>query len=126
VLDVNNNGQLADLTPLKTLPLKQLFAQGTAVRDLAPLTGLRLAELNLSGTPVADLTPLKDAPLVALFLDSTKVADLTPLRGMPLKQLNIRELKLTPARDHAVLRGLTALESINSESVADFWKAIDP
>ena len=125
MLDVNNNGQLADLTPLKTLPLTQLFAQRTAVPDLAPLAGLRLTELNLSGTPVADLAPLKDMPLIALYLDGTKVADLTPLKGMPLKIVNIRELKLAPARDHAVLRGLTALETINSDPAAEFLKEND-
>jgi formylglycine-generating enzyme required for sulfatase activity/WD40 repeat protein len=125
MLDVNNNGQLADLAPLKPLPLKQLFAQNTAVRDLAPLAGLKLTELNLSATPVGDLAPLKDMPLVALYLDSTKVTELTPLKGMPLKLLNIRELKLTPARDHAVLRGLAALESINSEPAAEFLKEND-
>ncbi|MBY0456277.1 MAG: hypothetical protein K2V38_02960, partial [Gemmataceae bacterium] len=121
-LDVNNNGQLANLRPLKGMPLKQLFLQQTAVGDLDPLAEARLVDLNLAGTPVADLAPLKGMPLVALYLDSTKVADLTPLRGMPLKQLNIRELKLDPRRDHPVLRSLRALESINSEPVADFWK----
>ncbi len=121
-LDCNNNGQLTDLAPLKGVPLRSLFVQHTGVRELAPLAGARLEHLNVSNTAVTDLAPLKDMPLISLFLDGTKVTHLTPLKGMPLKQINIRELKLDPARDHAVLRSLERLETINSEPAAEFLK----
>lgn len=123
-LDCNNN-PVADLTPVKGLPLKALHVQHTRVANLAPLTGLPLEHVNCSHTLVADLMPLKGMKLLTLYLDATQVTDLTPLTGMPLRLLNLRNLTLQPKRDGDVLRGLDQLEEINSEPPADFLKKLD-
>jgi WD40 repeat protein len=56
---VQFRGRLADLTPLRGLPLTDFRCTRTWVADLAPLRGMRLKSLNCSGTPVKDFTPLR-------------------------------------------------------------------
>jgi hypothetical protein len=84
------DNQVTDLSPLREMPLKQLgFARNLAVRDLAPLKGLPLEFLDCSHTCVADLSPLEGMRLTVLWCDQTLVSDLTPLRGMPLTWLSV-------------------------------------
>ena len=123
-LDCNNN-PVADLAPLKGMPLKGLYFQHTKVADLAPLAEMPLEQVNASHTTVADLTPLKGMPLTAVYLDGTKVTDLTPLKGTPLKRVNLRGLSLKPDRDGAVLRSLDTLEEVNGESPSEYLMKLD-
>jgi len=86
--------KVKDLSPLKGVPLEVLWLSCTKVTDLTPLDGMPLERLHLLGTNVKDLTPLEGMPLKELYLDGTKVTDLTPLDGMPLERLDLRR---TPA-----------------------------
>ena len=116
---------VTDLTPLRALPsLTSLGCTGSAsgkgkLADLSPLKGMPLTLLDCEHTKVADLSPLKGMPLQGLRCQSTKVADLSPLKGMPLKEL---WCDFRPKRDTEVLRSLTTLERINGKPVAQFWK----
>jgi hypothetical protein len=85
-----SDNQVADLSPLREMPLKELiFARNAAVKDLAPLQGLPLESLDCSHTNVADLSPLKGMKLKRLSCDEMLVSDLTPLRGMALESLSV-------------------------------------
>ena len=83
-----SNGRLADLSPLKGLPLTMLECNCTRVADLAPLQGMPLRQLCCSDTQVADLSPLRGMRLTSLNCDRTLVTNLTPLLGVPLTSLN--------------------------------------
>ncbi len=96
-------GQLTDLSGLKGLRLTTLACPNNpGVADLTPLKGMPLASLDCSGTGVADLIPLKDMPLTDLDCGATKANDLTPLKALPLKRLRCNA---TPVADLAPLRG---------------------
>jgi hypothetical protein len=101
---------LADLTPLKGLPLLKLDCSYTAVADLTPLQGMPLTALHLNNCKrLEDLTPLKTTPLRELFCGYSGVRDLTPLQGMRLERLDVRA---TRVRDLTPLHALP-LERLN-------------
>ncbi len=78
----------------------------TQVKDLSPLKGLPLKELYLRHTPVADLSPLKNIrSLRILDLHNTKVRDLSALRGMAFDELILSQCKIF---DFSPLRFITA------------------
>ena len=117
-------GKLADLTPLRGLPLKYLKCPSNPVDNLEPLRGMPLNTLICAETRVYDLSPLKGMALVSLALQRTEVGDLTPLRGMPLKHLDLfwaqgikdlKPLKGAPLR----YLNLTALRIFNLSQVAE-------
>jgi serine/threonine-protein kinase len=87
-LDVSRT-DIADLTPLKGLPLASLNAASTRVNDLTPLAGMPLQVLDVGFTSVSNIACLKGMPLVQLDASETKVSDLSPLAGSPLKMLNV-------------------------------------
>jgi uncharacterized protein (TIGR03067 family) len=114
-----DHSRLADLTPLRGLPLTKLSIHYTAVEDLAPLQGMPLQELYCYGTPVKDLSPLSGCPLrlldagwtrirdlsplektqlTWLHCDNTPVDDLRPLKGMPLKELHCQKTGVASLR----------------------------
>lgn len=99
-VELHDSG-VADLSPLRGLPIRRLGISGLPVTDLSPLAGMPLEELTAEGTPVADLAPLAGAPLAGLYLRETKVADLTPVSGAPIEQLNVVE---TPVADISAVR----------------------
>jgi serine/threonine protein kinase/Leucine-rich repeat (LRR) protein len=96
-------GQLADLSPLKGLPLTWLECNRTRVSDLSPLQGMRLTGLECGDTNVSDLSPLKGMPLTHLEFGVTNVSDLSPLRDIKLKRLGCFQTKVS---DLAPLRGM--------------------
>jgi hypothetical protein len=99
-----SDNQVTDLSPLRDMPLKRLgFARNLAVKDLVPLKGMPLEFLDCSHTSVADLSPLRGAKLTTLWCDQTFVSDLTPLRGMALKELRI---PYTQVSDLKPVRGM--------------------
>src|SRR5262249_20358310 len=85
----NGRGKLADLTPLRGLPLTWLSVSLTRVEDLRPLRGTPLKVFLPAFTRVSDLSPLQGMKLEMLYLMGTAVTDLTPLRGMPLTRLDL-------------------------------------
>ncbi|HEY7307744.1 MAG TPA: protein kinase [Gemmataceae bacterium] len=96
-------GKLADLSPLKGLPLSRLICSKTQVSDLSPLKGMPLKWLDCGVTKVSDVTPLKGMPLQGLFCQCPQVSDLTPLRGMQLEWLDVRTSGVT---DLSPLQGM--------------------
>ncbi|MCC9606207.1 protein kinase [Blastopirellula sp. JC732] len=73
----NSSGlsQVADLSPLRGLPLNSLMCSATQVSDLSPLKGMPLEHVGVGLTPVEDLSPLDPAPLKTLFLMRTNITD---------------------------------------------------
>jgi hypothetical protein len=111
------NRQIADISPLKGLPLGVLALERTQVKDLSPLVGMPLRWLNLDGLPgVVDIAPLQGMPLTDLGMAGTGVTDLGPLRGMRLKRLN---LELTGVTDLGPLAGMP-LEWLNLHHVKTY------
>ena len=92
---------IADLEPLRGLPIEAVDLDHTRVTDLASLHGMRLRWLRLGNKRAFDLSPLAGMPLE--FIDLTEVdADLSPLRGCPLKTVMMTNSKITdlsPLRD---------------------------
>ena len=89
------SGKLADLSPLKGMPLTQLDCHQTQVSELTPLSGMPLTSLNCGMTQVSDLTPLRGMLLTELDCGQTQVPDLTPLSGMPLKSLSCGQTQVS-------------------------------
>ncbi|MBI5683843.1 MAG: protein kinase [Verrucomicrobia bacterium] len=118
-----HNTQVADLAPLRDMPLTVLTCDGTAVRDLSPLAGMKLTVFGCSNTAVGDLAPLEGMPLTVLWCNNTRVSDLSPLKGMPLKELRC---DFDKERDALVLDGLDTLERINDIPAASFWTKVGP
>ena len=102
---------LTDLTPLTELrQLRSLDLRGTRVANLTPLKSLPLIRLNLRDTLVRDLSPLQLMPLEHLDLRGASVSDLNALGGRPLVSLWCdAKIKL----DDALLSRLPRLELLN-------------
>lgn len=101
--------QVKDLFPLKDMKLTNLSCQDTMIADLSPLKEMKLDHLNCGGTQISDLLALKDMKLAALWCNRTNVSDLTPLKDMKLVVLNCDVTKVT---DLSPLNGMK-LESLN-------------
>lgn len=84
---VPGKGKLADLTPLRGLPLGLIYCPHTQISDLSPLAEMPLYNINLSDDPVMDLSPLINSKLLTLDINGTQVTDLSPLAGMPLTHI---------------------------------------
>jgi Leucine-rich repeat (LRR) protein len=83
------NQRVEDLTPLVGPALELLLAPNTRIRDLAPLKDASLRHIDLQGTPVVDFRALQGLPLANLTLANTALADLEPLAGIGLTRLDI-------------------------------------
>jgi len=81
-------GRLADLSPIKGMPLTTITIENTPVSDLSPIKGMPLANLNCGGTLVSDLSPLQESPLTVLAIWGTQVSDLSPIKELKLTQFN--------------------------------------
>jgi len=121
-LPAERRSPIADLTPLKGLPLKRLDCNHTSVTDLSPIHEMQLTDLWISVTEVTDLSPLRGMPLTHLSCIATPVTDLSPLQGLPLKDLRCT---FRWWRDADVVRRLRTLEKINLKSIPEFWKEAD-
>jgi Leucine-rich repeat (LRR) protein len=98
------DNQVSDLSPLRGMPLKTLiFQRNVAIKDLTPLEGMPLEFLSCGPTSVSDLSPLKGMKLKQLGCDQTLVSDLSPLRGMALEVLSVAHSRVT---DLSSLRGM--------------------
>ncbi|MDP6507074.1 MAG: hypothetical protein QF886_25835, partial [Planctomycetota bacterium] len=98
---------ITDLSPLKGMPLEQLYLFRVNITDLSPLRGMPLTYLDLRGydhqRALTDLSPLRGMPLETLLLTHCDATDLSPLAGMPLKKL---DLSFGPSRDLSPLNGM--------------------
>ena len=101
------DGKLADLSPLKGMPLVQLNVRSNQISDLTPLAGMKLQSLDCTRSKVTDLTPLNGMPLEYLWLHGvTGVRNLSPLKGMPLTALSLVE---TQVSDLSPLKGMNLI-----------------
>jgi len=139
-LDAGGCISIADLSPLKGMPLNDLFLGSGYIKDLSPLKGMKLTNLSMvnmagvrdfspiEGMPLesfcadhmaTDLRILKGAPLRTLWLaNCPQVWDLTPLQGMPLTSINL--LACGPISELAPLKGMPlASLTLQSASVSD-------
>lgn len=110
---------LANLEPLRGLPIDVLSFDGCGIKDISPLQGMRLTRLICSRNAIADLSPLKGMPLQSLSIADNLVNDLSPLRGMALKSFICSNLRgLT---DLSPLDGMP-LEELQAQNctVSDF------
>jgi hypothetical protein len=114
------------------MPINYLILRDTGVQDLTPLKGMPLTELWVSGRPIKDLSLLQGMPLTALWLPSSQKEprDLTALQGLNLKFIAITPQYVTKGMD--VLRQMKSLQTIrigegkaNELSPAEFWKRYD-
>jgi hypothetical protein len=102
---VFTDNHVTDLSPLRGMPLKTLnFQRNLAIKDLKSLQGMPLELLDCAHTNVADLSPLKGMKLKHLSCDQTLVSDLSPLRGMALEVLGVCYCRLVT--DLSPLRGM--------------------
>ena len=86
----------------------KVYIPDALLADLSPLRGLPINELTLRNTAVSDLEPLRGMPLDYLTITQTKVTSLEPLRGMPLKVLLVGD----SVGDVSVLAEIPSLEEI--------------
>ena len=98
-----HNGRLADISPLKGLPITEIDLHSTLVEDLSPLEGAPLTVLVLDSTGVTDLTPIRHTKLIVLDIHNTGIADLTPIKGMPITNLHMAN---TQVKDLSPLVGM--------------------
>ncbi len=102
-LDIWSASSLADLRPLRGMPLTSLSVCGSSVSDLSPLQGMRLTSLWIGNTRVKELALLKGMPLTQLGCWGTGVRDLAPLRTMPLTYVDLNGssniVDITPLKD---------------------------
>jgi Leucine-rich repeat (LRR) protein len=100
--------KVADLRPLKDMPLTWINLWETPVEDIEPLRGMPLTEVDLTATKVTDLRPLSNMELRSLDLNlCSRLADLTPLQGISLQRITLRQTQVT---DIEALRGMPIKE----------------
>ena len=96
------SGQVADLRPLRGLPLKRLVLSRNSVQDLSPLEGMPLTELVLTGCKqLTSLEPLRNMPLRELVLNETShnfdnldaLQNLTSLEGLFVSATRLTSLQ---------------------------------
>ncbi|MBI3863280.1 MAG: protein kinase [Planctomycetia bacterium] len=110
-------GILADLSPLKGMPLASLSCVYSQVSDLSPLKGMPLTELEIWASPVSDWSPLTELPLTSFNCGGSPITDLSFLQGMPLTFLNCCQTRLS---DLSPIRGMNLTELVaHSTQVSD-------
>ncbi len=111
--------RLANLDPLRGLPIDELYLDDCGVVSLEPLRGMRLRLLSVSPSLIEDLGPLAGMPLDFLSLYLAPVKDLTPLRGLPLRTLTLTSCR--GVTDLGPLAGLPLEDlKVNNCPVSDF------
>ena len=83
-LNLRQCGEVRDLRPLRSLPLRELSLFDTAVTDLSPLADLRKLETLTVPAGTTSVESLRGLPLTRLIMQMTRCPDLSPLAGMPL------------------------------------------
>ena len=120
---------VTDISPVRVLVGVKVFGcYGSSQKpgklaDLSPLKGMPVTNLDCSWTEVTSLSPLTGMPLTRLNCEFTKVTDLTPLKGMPLTDLTF---DFNPERDTEIVRSIKTLAKINRKPAVEFWKEVEP
>jgi Leucine-rich repeat (LRR) protein len=109
-------GQLADLSPLRDLPLRYVSCSANgSLRDLAPLQKMNLDGLYVAGTAIKSVEVVREMPLQHLSVERTQVDDLSPVAGKKLLSLYFRYSNVT---DLSPLRGMAITHMSLSRYVA--------
>jgi WD40 repeat protein len=116
--ELGSSPSLFDLSPLRVWKLRTLKIEASVVANLAPLRDMPLEELVVHSPVLFDLSGLRGTSLIRLDVSGTRVTNLSALTGLPLKEIRI---DYSPAQD-AELRSLTTLEKINGKALEEFWK----
>jgi hypothetical protein len=118
LLYVSTLGAVADIRPLRGLPVEQLSVAESNVSDLRPLEGMPLRRLQMPRTKVTDISVLSTLPLMFLDVSNAPIrGDLSALRGVPLKELYCGAM---PVSDLGPLRGMPLQRlMISGTSVTD-------
>jgi serine/threonine protein kinase/Leucine-rich repeat (LRR) protein len=121
---------LSDLSPLKDMPLTEIWCIGTEVSDLSQIKDMKLISLRVGRSHVRDLLPLKSMPLKILAIHDTPVTDVTPLQDLPLEDIRLTPNNITRGLD--ILRAMKSLKTIGLSDTADkawpaaeFWERYD-
>jgi serine/threonine-protein kinase len=134
-----HRSQLADIGPLRGLPLEVLRLHHTQVSNIEALRGMPLRSLSLSSTPLRDASPLRGMKLTDVDLSWTGITDLSVLRGMPIESVFLSKLPLDltllktlplksirydfrPEQDLTALAGIPTLEYVNGVRAEEFLK----
>jgi hypothetical protein len=111
---------------LLTLKLKD-----SSLADLAPLRGLPVKDLWLWGTPVRSLEPLRGMPLVAFYAnvlarDVSPLADCPNLEeiGLPHEPLHVERLRALPKVRYISSRWPSSTDR-PEQTAEEFWKEYD-
>jgi internalin A len=99
--------KVSDLAPLRGMPLEKLICWENQVSDISALAGMELTKLDITRNSVADLSPLKGMLLVEFHCAVNRVTDLNPLRGMPLQILHAFDNAI---KDISPLKGMPLTE----------------
>ena len=98
-VDLEDAGEIRDLSALKGLPLAALRLAGSEVRDLSALKDMPLRSLVLRNTEVKNLKALAAAPLESLSLEgSAGIRGLNGLTAARLKELNLQGTNVSDLR----------------------------
>ncbi|HMF17121.1 MAG TPA: PPC domain-containing protein [Gemmataceae bacterium] len=117
---------VTDISPVRALrQLKALSCNGSGpgkgkVADLTPLKGLPLTSITVAWTQVSNLSPLKGMALNWFSCGGTRVTDLSPLKGMPITQFYCQGLD--PSLD--LLRSLKGLQTVNHRPAAEVMRQL--
>ncbi len=111
-LDCSAN-RIADLEPLRRMPLIYLDCANNEISDLSALSQLKLRVLCCDNNRIADLEPLRSLPLQTLACRNNQIGDVTALQGLPLWRLHLdgNDIVLPPWCDGMPLRTLTMADN---------------
>jgi serine/threonine protein kinase/Flp pilus assembly protein TadD len=90
-----HNGSLADISPLRGLPIEEIALNSNPVDDLSALEGTTLTALVINNTSITDLTPIRNSKLIRLDIHNTAIADLKPIQGMPISNLHMANTQVS-------------------------------
>lgn len=90
-----HNGSLADISPLRGLPIEEIALNSNPVDDLSALEGANLTALVINNTKITDLAPIRNSKLTRLDIHNTAIADLTPIQGMPINNLHMANTQVS-------------------------------
>ena len=119
---------ITDLTPLKGLPLRELYIPENSLKNISALKGMPLEQLGIAVNGITDISPLRGMPLKVLYCDANPIRDLTPLEGMSLEFILFSPKHVTKGIE--ALRNMKSLKRIGpwwdaDMPAAEFWKQYD-
>ena len=118
-----DNTKVADLSPLRGMPLKYLGVNGTAVSDLTPLEGAPLSRFGCAGSPVLDYSVLTTIPIQRLYCDLwlyeqgqrlLELPSLVTINDLPVEEYS----KMAAARREAAAEFAAAVASLPPDEQA--------